>query len=66
MRLAPGGDIVVVVALRDRAAHDQEQNLRQRMEDPPDITQSSIVERCSRSTDRRDFSDRAARTGDMA
>lgn len=38
MRLAPGGDIVVVVAIRDRAANDQEQNLRQRMEDPPDIT----------------------------
>ena len=38
MCLAPGGDIIVVVAIRDRAANDQEQNLRQRMEDPPDIT----------------------------
>jgi hypothetical protein len=37
MRLAPCGDIIVVVTIRDRPANDQEQNLRQWMEDPPDI-----------------------------
>jgi len=37
MRLTPGGDIIVVATIRDRAANDQEQDLRQRMKDPPDI-----------------------------
>jgi hypothetical protein len=37
MRRAPGGDIVIVVAIRDRAANDQEQDFRQGMKDPADI-----------------------------
>jgi hypothetical protein len=37
MRLTPGGYVVVVVTIRDRATNDQKQNLRQRMKDPPDI-----------------------------
>jgi hypothetical protein len=37
MCLTPGSDIVVVVTIRDRAANNQEQNLRHWMKDPPDI-----------------------------
>jgi hypothetical protein len=35
MRLAPGGDPLVIVAIADRPAHDEKQNLRQRMRCPP-------------------------------
>ena len=43
MRFAPGGDVVVIVAIRDRAANDKEQDLGQRMHDPADIAR--IVDR---------------------
>jgi len=37
MRLTPGGDIVVAVAVGDGAAHDQQQNLGKRVHDPMHI-----------------------------
>src|SRR3546814_7693344 len=37
MRLAPGGDVIVVVAVGDRAADRQQQHLRQRMRHTPRI-----------------------------
>jgi hypothetical protein len=38
MRRAPGGDVLVVVAVGDGAADHQEQDLGQRMQDPPHVT----------------------------
>jgi hypothetical protein len=35
MRFAPINDVVIIVAARDRAAHDQEQHLAQRISDLP-------------------------------
>lgn len=43
MLLAPSGDVIVVVAIRNGAANDQQQNLRQRMQAAPDIAR--IVDR---------------------
>ena len=37
MRLAPGGDVVVVVAVRHGAADHQQQHLRERVGDPPHV-----------------------------
>src|SRR3546814_14622342 len=37
MRLAPGGDVIVVVAVGDRAADRQQQHLRQRTRHTPRI-----------------------------
>jgi len=37
MRLAPGGDVLVVVAVGDRAADYQQQDLRQRVQDAPHV-----------------------------
>jgi len=37
MGLSPGGDVVVVVTVGDRAADHQQQDLRQRMADPAHI-----------------------------
>ena len=37
MRRAPGGDVLVVVAVGDGAADDEQQDLRQRMQDPPHV-----------------------------
>ena len=37
MRRAPAGDVLVVVAVGDGAADDEQQDLRQRMQDPPHV-----------------------------
>ena len=37
MRRAPGGDILVVVAVGNRAADHQQQHLGERMQDPPHV-----------------------------
>ena len=37
MRRAPGGDVLVVVAVGDGAADHQEQDLGERVQDPPHI-----------------------------
>jgi hypothetical protein len=37
MRLSPIGDILIVVAVRDRPAHNQEQNLAKRIGDLPGL-----------------------------
>ena len=37
MRRAPGGDVLVVVAVGDGAADHQQQHLGQRMQDPPHV-----------------------------
>ena len=38
MRLSPVNDVVIVVAIRDRPAHHQEQDLAQRIGDLPGLT----------------------------
>ena len=43
MRFAPINDVVVVIAARDRPAHDQEQHLAQRIRDLPGL--SRILDR---------------------
>jgi hypothetical protein len=56
--VTPGGDIIVVVTTRDRAAKDQEQNFRQRMEEPPDIAPVIDSRKAlQEQRERRDFSD---------
>jgi len=50
---APGGDRLVIVAVGDRAADDQQQNLRKRMRDPP---------RLARVFDRRKMIQKGAKT----
>lgn len=37
MRGTPGGDVLVVVAVGDAAADDQQQHLGQRMQDAPHV-----------------------------
>jgi hypothetical protein len=37
MRLTPGGDVFVIVAVGDRPAHHQKQNLRQGVSHPPGL-----------------------------
>ncbi len=37
MRRAPGGNVLVVVAIGGAAADHQKENLRQRMQDPPHV-----------------------------
>jgi hypothetical protein len=37
MRRTPGGDVLVIVAIRDGPADDEQQNLRQRVQNPPHV-----------------------------
>ena len=37
MRHAPGGDVLVIVAIRDGPANDEQQHLGQRMQDAPQV-----------------------------
>ncbi len=55
MGLAPRSDMVVVVTVGHRAAHDQEQDLGQRWTMRRTSRGSSIVAKRSKSAPRRDF-----------